>query len=82
MALCTSLAVALCTSSPFAAVAPRGGSLCLLQGLQGRRIGGETAAFRRHLLSFAGTAGAPFHPSFPVYSDNELAATGVSSLLA
>ena len=44
-----------------------------------RQNGGETAAFRRHPLSFAGTVDAPIHPSFPVYSDNELAAAGVSS---
>ena len=43
-----------------------------------RLFGGETAA----MLSFAGAAYAPFHPSFPVYSDNnELAAAGVSSWL-
>ena len=43
-----------------------------------RLFGSEMAA----MLSFAGAAYAPFHPSFPVYSDNnELAAAGVSSWL-
>ena len=44
-----------------------GGGTAMTEG--GRSIGGFSAA----MILFAGAVGTPFHPSFPVYSDNELA---------